>query len=141
MGEYGLNSMLVSLELQRDEPEPAYYYHTDHLGSTAYLTYGGNVFQTLNYLPYGEDWVEKNSFHPGDTTRLGMYRFNGKEKDYESGFHYYGARYYWSEVLTGWLSVDPMMDKYPNVSPYAYCMWNPVRLVDPDGRDTIFSFL
>lgn len=61
--------------------------------------------------------------------------FNGKEKDYESGFHYYGTRYYWSEVLTGWLSVDPMMDKYPNISPYAYCAWNPVKLVDPDGRD------
>ncbi len=60
--------------------------------------------------------------------------FNGKEKDYESGFHYYGARYHWSEVLTGWLSVDPMMDKYPNISPYNYCMWNPVKLVDPDGR-------
>ena len=60
---------------------------------------------------------------------------NGKEKDYESGFHYYGARYYWSEVLTGWLSVDPMMDKYPNISPYNYCMWNPVKLIDPDGRD------
>ena len=28
--------------------------------------------------------------------------FTGKEKDWESGFHYYGARYYWSEVLTGW---------------------------------------
>ena len=41
--------------------------------------------------------------------------FNGKEKDYESGFHYYGARYYWSELLTGWLSVDPMTDKYPGV--------------------------
>jgi len=60
---------------------------------------------------------------------------NGKEKDYESGFHYYGARYYWSEILTGWLSVDPLADKYPDVSPYAYCMWNPVRLVDPDGRE------
>ena len=60
---------------------------------------------------------------------------NGKEKDYESGFHYYGARYYWSEVLTGWLSVDPMADKYPNVSPYNYCAWNPVRIVDPDGQD------
>ena len=59
--------------------------------------------------------------------------FNGKEKDWESGFHYYGARYYWSEVLTGWLSVDPMMDKYPSISPYAYCNWNPVLLVDPDG--------
>lgn len=66
--------------------------------------------------------------------------FNGKEKDYESGFHYYGTRYYWSEVLTGWLSVDPMMDKYPNISPYNYCMWNPVKLVDPDGMDTLFSF-
>ena len=65
---------------------------------------------------------------------------NGKEKDYESGFHYYGARYHWSEVLTGWLSVDPMADKYPNISPYNYCMWNPVKLVDLDGRDTIFSF-
>ena len=70
---------------------------------------------------------------PQDTTRLGIYRFNGKEKDYESGFHYYGARYHWSEVLTGWLSVDPLVDKYPNISPYNYCMWNPVKLVDPDG--------
>ena len=62
---------------------------------------------------------------------------NGKEKDYESGFHYYGARYYWSEILTSWLSVDPMMDKYPNISPYAYCAWNPVKLVDPDGKDVL----
>ncbi len=61
---------------------------------------------------------------------------NGKEKDYESGFHYYGERYYWSELLTGWLSVDPMMDKYPSLSPYNYCAWNPVKLVDPNG-DTI----
>ena len=60
--------------------------------------------------------------------------FNGKEKDPESGFHYYGARYYWSEMLTGWLSVDPMADKYPGISPYAYCVWNPVILVDPDGK-------
>ena len=60
--------------------------------------------------------------------------FNAKEKDYESGCLYYGARYYDSEVLTGWLSVDPMADKYLSISPYNYCMWNPVRLVDPDGK-------
>ena len=59
--------------------------------------------------------------------------FNGKEKDHESGFHYYGARYYWSEVLTGWLSVDPLADKYPSISPYAYCELNPIKLVDVDG--------
>jgi len=64
--------------------------------------------------------------------------FNGKEKDYESGFHYYGARYYWGELLTGWLSVDPMADKYQSISPYAYCAWNPIMIVDPDGKDTLF---
>ena len=39
--------------------------------------------------------------------------------------------------MTGWLSVDPMMDKYPSVSPYAYCLWNPVKLVDPDGNEAL----
>ena len=62
---------------------------------------------------------------------------NGKEKDRESGFHYYGARYYWGEVLTGWLSVDPMADKYPGISPYAYCAWNPIKLIDPDGNKIV----
>ena len=39
------------------------------------------------------------------------------------------------ELMTMWLSVDPMADKYPNITPYAYCAWNPVKLVDPDGND------
>ena len=60
--------------------------------------------------------------------------FTGKERDSETGFSYFGARYYDSDILTGWLSVDPMADKYPNISPYAYCAWNPVKLVDPDGK-------
>ena len=77
--------------------------------------------------------------------------FTGKERNSETGFSYFGARYYDSDILTGWLSVDPMADKYPGLSPYAYCGWtrptgadehrliefnianNPVRLVDPDG--------
>ena len=37
------------------------------------------------------------------------------------------------ELMTMWLSVDPMSDKYPSLSPYAYCAWNPVKLIDPDG--------
>ncbi len=59
----------------------------------------------------------------------------GKERDSETGFSYFGARYYDSDLMTGWLSVDPMADKYPSLSPYAYCGWNPIKLVDPDGRD------
>ena len=59
----------------------------------------------------------------------------GKERDEETGYGYFGARYMDHELMTGWLSVDPMADKYPSVSPYAYCAWNPVKLVDPDGRE------
>ena len=39
------------------------------------------------------------------------------------------------ELMTMWLSVDPMADKYPSISPYAYCAWNPVKLVDQDGME------
>ena len=65
-------------------------------------------------------------FHPSN--------FTGKERDEETGYGYFGARYMDHELMTGWLSVDPMANKYPSISPYNYCMWNPVRLVDPDGK-------
>ena len=61
----------------------------------------------------------------------------GKEKDSESGFYYFGARYYDCDLSGLFLSVDPMSDKYPSLSPYAYCAWNPVKLVDPDGKDGV----
>ena len=46
------------------------------------------------------------------------------------------ARHY-HPTFSIWLSVDPMADKYPGVSPYVYCGNNPVRLVDPDGRTIV----
>ena len=61
--------------------------------------------------------------------------YTGKELDAETGYGYFGARYMDHELMTGWLSVDPMSDKYPSLSPYNYCAWNPMKLVDPDGRD------
>ena len=61
--------------------------------------------------------------------------FTGKERDEETGFGYFGARYMDHELMTMWLSVDPMSDKYPSISPYAYCAWNPIKLVDPDGSE------
>ena len=62
------------------------------------------------------------------------YSFTGKELDPETGYSYFGARYLESALTSLWLSVDPMSDKYPSISPYAYCTWNPVKLVDPDGE-------
>ena len=64
------------------------------------------------------------------------YKFTGKERDWETGYDYYGARFLWS-AIGHWLSVDPLADKYPNISPYAYAAWNPIKYVDPDGQDTL----
>ena len=63
-----------------------------------------------------------------------IHTFSAKEKDTETGLSYFGARYYSSD-LSIWLSVDPMSDKYPSMSPYVYCANNPVKLVDPNGND------
>lgn len=73
------------------------------------------------------------------TMRFYPFVFTGKEKDEETGYGYFGARYMDHELMTMWLSVDPMADKYPSISPYAYCAWNPVKLVDPDGQEAIAS--
>ena len=73
------------------------------------------------------------------TMRFSPSSFTGKERDEETGYGYFGARYMDHELMTMWLSVDPMADKYPSISPYAYCAWNPVKLVDPDGREAIIE--
>ena len=77
-----------------------------------------------NYIKYNAETPLK---YPQTST--------GKERDSETGFSYFGARYYDSDLMTGWLSVDPMSDKYPNLSPYNYCALNPIRVVDPNGRE------
>ena len=67
-----------------------------------------------------------------------MYTFSAKEKDTETGYSYFGSRYYSSD-LSIWLSVDPMSDKYPSLSPYVYCANNPIKLVDPDGEEIVIT--
>lgn len=95
------------------------------------LTNKGSV-QHIQYLPYGEPYIDQRA---AGTTYSERFRFTGKERDEETGYGYFGARYMDHELMTMWLSVDPMADKYPSISPYAYCAWNPVKLVDPDGNE------
>ena len=85
--------------------------------------------------------IDKTFNHHQNIIQKPPQYFTGKERDSETGFSYFGARYYDSDILTGWLSVDPLADKYPSLSPYAYCAWNPVRLVDPDGEEIDISAL
>ncbi len=64
------------------------------------------------------------------------YKYNGKEFDRMYGLNYYdyGARMY-SATEGIWKGPDPLAEKYYSISPYVYCLNNPVKFVDPDGRD------
>ncbi len=107
-----------------------FYYHPDHLGSSSYITdASGEVYQHLEYFPYGETFVEEHS-----NTHRTPYLYNGKELDEETGLYYYGARYYMPQE-SRWLSVDPLAEKYTGFSPYSYTLNNPIVYVDPDGED------
>jgi RHS repeat-associated protein len=58
--------------------------------------------------------------------------FNAKEKDEESGMYYYEARYY---NPPSFISRDPLFEKYPFMSPYTYCLNNPLIFIDPTGEE------
>ena len=110
--------------------ELTYFFHPDHLGSASWITdLSGRPVQHLQYKPFGGDYIDQQD---PNTEYSERFRFTGKERDAETGFDYFGARYY-SSSLGIWLSVDPMSDKYPSLSPYVYCADNPMRLVDPTG--------
>ena len=107
-----------------------FYYHSDHLGSTSYITdKDGNATQFVSYKPYGEALVDEHA-----TSYEMPWKFNGKELDSETGLYYYGARYY-EPVLALWYGVDALTEKYPNMGGYVYCAGNPVKLVDVDGNE------
>jgi len=113
-----------------------YFYHSDHLGSASWITDAqGDAVQHLQYLPFGEPFVDQRI--SGYSER---FRFTGKELDSETGYGYFGARYMDQELMTSFLSVDRCADKYPNISPYTYCLWNPLKLIDPTG-DSAWAIL
>ena len=110
--------------------EDIFYYHSDHLGSTSYITdTKANVAQFDAYLPYGELLVDEHS-----SSEEMPYKFNGKELDEETGLYYYGARYM-NPRTSLWYGVDPLAEKYPSVGAYVYCVNNPIKLIDPNGKD------
>ena len=116
----------------REEEKECYWYHPDHLGSSSWITFSdGKAVEHLHYMPWGEDFVRQRS-----TDWHALYTFSAKEKDAETGYSYFGSRYYNSD-LSIWLIVDPMSDKYPSLSPYTYCANNPVKLVDPNGEEVV----
>ena len=110
--------------------EETFFYHSDHLGSTSYITDDhANITQYDAYLPYGELLVDEHS-----SSEDLPYKFNGKQFDNETGLYYYGARYL-NPVTNIWYGVDVLAEKYLNIGSYVYCAGNPVKLIDTDGRE------
>ncbi|HMN07028.1 MAG TPA: RHS repeat-associated core domain-containing protein [Flavobacteriales bacterium] len=110
-----------------EDPTPTIKFNLeDHLGtSSVMVNTGGDLINREEYYPFGE-----TSFGAFAKKR---YRYVGKEKDNESGLYYYGARYY-----AGWMcrfiSVDPLADKYAQLTPYNYAANDPIGDFDIDGR-------
>ena len=111
-----------------------HYYTQDHLGNNrAVIDEGGNVKQVTNYYPFGGVF-STTAYNHGDD--LQPYKYNGKELDRTHGLDWYdyGARNY-DAFLPMFTSLDPHCEKYYNVSPYVYCLNNPMKLVDRDGKE------
>lgn len=109
---------------------PVYHYYLkDHQGNNrVVMSSSGTVEQVNHYFPYG--------YLFGESTNSGTqkYKYNDKEFDMTHGLHwyYYGARHY-DPCIMRFTTMDPMCEKYYNLSPYAYCGNNPVNAVDPSG--------
>jgi RHS repeat-associated protein len=92
------------------------------------------VVERTDYLAYGQ--VEGDARSARWSNTHNPYNFTGKEEDRELGLHYFGARYY-SSNLGRWLSPDPLalhgLGGDPN--PYAYVRGQVTNSIDPFGLD------
>lgn len=134
-----LGLLLLATPVFAQATDQITYYHTDAIGSVRMITDAtGAVVQRHDYLPFGEEWLP-----PAGSTEKRL--FAGKERDAESGFVYFGGRYYagGSNTAPGtgrFTTVDPILDADTALlSPqhwnrYAYVANNPLRYTDPDGR-------
>ena len=123
-----------------------YFYAKDHLGNNRTVSavqipvpgvtaYAGPQQET-SYYPFGMPFAIVNAPRDGCSPELQPYKFGGKEYDEMHGLNWYdfGARYY-SGIAPMFMTPDPLAEKYYSISPYAYCLNNPVRYVDPKGKD------
>ncbi len=116
------------------EGEPRYYYLKDHLGSIrVVLDNRKNIVSANDYDMWGY-YLQNRTY---STTNI-KNKFTGKERDTESNWDYFGARYY-DARLGRWGAIDPLFEKHIQFTPYNYVLGNSMVLIDPDGRQMKFS--
>lgn len=107
------------------------YYLKDHQGNNRVVAYDNGVVAEVNhYYPFGL------LFGESEDPETQKFKYNNKEFDRYHGLdmYDYGARFY-DPSICRFTTMDPMCEKYYNLSPYIYCGNNPVRYVDPSGMD------
>ena len=126
------------IDIEQGHVKAYCYYAKDHLGNVRHVdmanprTNRNEIVQITNYYPFGG--ILNESFNRVDYQNK---LYNGKELDRMHGLNLYNysARQY-DAALCQFTSMDPLCEKYYHISPYAYCAGNPVKYVDPDGRET-----
>ena len=115
-------------------PDKKYHFYLkDHQENTSVVAdKDGNVEETNAYYPFGGTFTSTASVQP--------YKYNGKELDQKNGLNWYdyGARHY-DAAIGRWHVVDPSAEKYSFVSHYAYCLNNPMKFINPIGKDVVIT--
>ena len=112
-----------------------HFYIKDHQGNVRVVAdETGKVDEVNDYYPFV-------GLMSNVCNNVQLYKYNGKELDRKGGLDWYdyGARQY-DAALGKWHTVDPLVEKYCSISPYAYCAGNPIKYIDPDGRTVIIWY-
>ena len=127
----GNNDNIGQVKVQNNSVIGRYYYLKDHLGNIKMtVNSSGTVIGYNDYYPFGKIMPGNRSLDNASADN--RYKFTSKERDTETGYDYFGARYY-DSFIGRWLQVDPLADKYQGWSPYNYCGNNPICIIDPNG--------
>ena len=129
----------IYISLKDDHQPHFFYYHLkDHLGSNRVTKVGvgegGSVLQRMNYYPFGGMMASSTG------GAVQPYRYSGKEITRFNALNWYNYGARWNDPTTlRWNGVDELAEKYTPVSPYTFCLSNPIIYFDPDGNKVILS--